>query len=60
MDKVCGVEVKELLYENPLCCEADIKEFRLEGQAKITFPEGRMRLENALDEIGRASCRERV
>ncbi len=49
MDKVCGVEVKELLYENPLCCEADIKEFRLEGQAKITFPEGRMRLENALD-----------
>ncbi len=49
MEKVCHVEVQELLYENPLCCEEDIQDFILEGQAKISFPEGRMRLENALD-----------
>nr|WP_304710600.1 DUF1961 family protein [uncultured Acetatifactor sp.] len=40
-------ENKKLLYENPLACKADIKNFVLEGDALITFPEGRMRLENA-------------
>ena len=40
-------ENKKLLYENPLACKADIKDFVLEGDALITFPEGRMRLENA-------------
>lgn len=38
----------KLIYENPLSCEADIKDFVLEGSAKITFPEGKMRMENAL------------
>ena len=40
--------MEQLIYENPLACEADIKGFRLEGSAKITFPGGRMRMENAI------------
>ena len=39
----------KLIYENPLAGEADIQDFVLEGKAKIAFPNGRMRLENALD-----------
>lgn len=39
----------KLIYENPLACEADVKNFILEGQAKISFPKGRMQLENAMD-----------
>ena len=39
----------KLIYENPLACEVDIKDFILEGQAKISFPDGRMQLENAMD-----------
>ena len=39
----------KLLYENPLSCAEDIKDFILEGKAEITFPDGRMRLENKLD-----------
>ena len=38
----------KLIYENPLSCQDDIKDFVLEGSAKITFPEGKMRMENAL------------
>lgn len=38
-----------LIYENKLACEQDIDHFRLEGSAKITFPNGRMRMENAKD-----------
>ena len=38
-----------LIYENKLACEQDIKEFRLEGNAKITFPNGHMRMENEMD-----------
>ncbi len=40
----------ELIYENPLAAEADIKDFIMEGEAVITFPLGRMRLENKLSE----------
>ena len=40
--------MERLIYENPLACEADIKGFRLEGSAKVTFPDGRMRMENAI------------
>ncbi len=36
-----------LLYENPLSCPADLDDFLLEGKAVATFPEGRLRLENA-------------
>ena len=36
-----------LIYANPLRCPADLQDFRLEGRAVMTFPEGRLRLENA-------------
>lgn len=39
----------KLIYENALACEEDIKDFILEGEAKISFPNGRMQLENAMD-----------
>ena len=41
--------MKKLIYENPLACEADMKDFVLEGQAAMSFPQGRLRLENKLD-----------
>ena len=37
-----------LLYNNPLASEKDTEGFRLEGQAQISFPEGCLRMENAL------------
>ena len=40
--------MEKLIYENPLSCEDDVKDFVLEGSAKITFPEGKMRMENAI------------
>ena len=40
--------MEKLIYENPLSCEEDVKGFVLEGSAKITFPEGKMRMENAI------------
>jgi hypothetical protein len=40
--------MERLIYENPLSCEDDVKGFVLEGSAKITFPEGKMRMENAI------------
>ncbi len=36
----------QLLYENPLASKEDIENFRLEGNASITFPRGVMRIEN--------------
>lgn len=38
------------IYQNPLASESDIADFRLEGPARITFPEGRMRMESAADQ----------
>ncbi|WP_028611271.1 DUF1961 family protein [Paenibacillus harenae] len=38
-----------LIYENKLAAEEDVRSFRLEGQAKLTFPNGRLRMENAID-----------
>ncbi|WP_409342677.1 DUF1961 family protein [Paenibacillus sp. MBLB4367] len=47
---------KRLLYDNPLSSARDVAGFRLEGEAAITFPNGRMRMENKLDpSIGQAS-----
>jgi len=47
---------KELLYGNPLNNEACVKDFVLEGHAKVSFHDGRMLLENALDEgVGQKS-----
>lgn len=42
------MENGRLIYENPLSCEGDIKGFVLEGSARISFPEGHLRMENAL------------
>lgn len=46
----------DVLYENPLASEADISGFVMEGSAAMTFPEGRLRLQNGLDEsLGQAA-----
>ncbi|HVW19641.1 MAG TPA: DUF1961 family protein [Opitutaceae bacterium] len=37
------------LQRNALASAGDVRGFRLEGQAQISFPEGRLRLANALD-----------
>ena len=39
----------KIIYENPLGKDADIEGFVLEGKAKISFDDGVMRLENAID-----------
>jgi hypothetical protein len=39
----------ETIYQNALARAEDIHGFRLEGQAEISFPNGRMRMENHLD-----------
>lgn len=39
---------EKLIYENPLSCAEDVKDFTLEGQANISFENGKMRLENAI------------
>lgn len=41
-------EFGEILYENPLSCEEDVKDFVLEGEAYRSFPRKRLRLENKL------------
>lgn len=43
------IQGRKLFYENKLNSPQDIKEFILEGSAHITFPEGRMRMENKID-----------
>lgn len=40
--------MEKLIYENPLSCAEDVKNFTLEGRANITFENGKMRLENAI------------
>ena len=39
----------QLIYANPLATPGDVAEFRLEGDAAISFPQGRMRMENTRD-----------
>jgi len=41
--------VGELIYENPLACAGDVTGWRLEGEAAISFPLGRMRMESLRD-----------
>ena len=36
-----------LIYENPLACPEDLRDFLLEGKALTSFPDGRLLLENA-------------
>jgi hypothetical protein len=40
---------KKQIYENPLASPQDTAGFVMEGQAIVTFPQGRMRMENKLD-----------
>ena len=40
--------MERLIYENSLATEADIKDFILEGSAKLEFPDGKLRMENAI------------
>lgn len=39
----------QVIYENPLCCEEDLKGFVAEGDLRVTFPEGCMRIESVRD-----------
>lgn len=39
----------KLIYDNPLTGEENLKDFILEGSAAMSFPQGRLRLENKLD-----------
>ena len=54
----------KLIYGNALSSEEDLKNFALEGKARMSFPEGKLRLENAESaEIGQKAnyvlwCRE--
>lgn len=41
--------MKSLIYENALASASDVSDFVLEGKSKITFEDGVMKLENALD-----------
>lgn len=40
--------MEQLIYSNPLACTDDVRDFILEGKAQISFPDGRLRLENAI------------
>lgn len=40
----------ERIYYNNLSCEQDVEGFVMEGQAKVYFENGKMRMRNALDE----------
>lgn len=39
----------QVIYENPLRCEEDLKGFVAEGDLRVTFPEGCMRIESVRD-----------
>lgn len=41
---------KNLIYHNSLCCQQDVKDFKLEGKASVTFQNNRMRIENTIDD----------
>ena len=43
------VELGDAIYENALADPTDVVGFRLEGDAAVTFPQGRMRMENRRD-----------
>ena len=39
----------KLIYENPLACKSDVADFIMEGSAAVSFPRGKMRMENLTD-----------
>ncbi|ACT02726.1 YesU family protein [Paenibacillus sp. JDR-2] len=46
----------KMIYNNPLRSAEDVSDFRMEGDASVTFPMGRMRLESTRDpEEGQAA-----
>jgi hypothetical protein len=42
-------ELEDLIYHNPLTSEQDVQSFIMEGEAVVSFPLQRMRMENKLD-----------
>ena len=42
-------EKGDVIYENPLASEEDVRGFILEGNASVTFPNSRMRMQNLRD-----------
>lgn len=49
-------ELGDVIYENKLADPTDVVGFRMEGDAAVTFPQGRMRMENCRDpEEGQAA-----
>ncbi len=40
----------KLIYENKLASPGDVKDFVMEGEAALSFPKGRLRLESLIDE----------
>ena len=40
--------MEKIIYSNPLSCEDDIRNFVLEGSAKLSFENGKLRMENAI------------
>lgn len=42
--------MKQLIYHNPLSCREDTKDFILEGQGRVSFECGRMRLQSLLSQ----------
>lgn len=43
------VEKGEIVYENALASEKDVEGWIMEGQAKVTFPNGKLQMESVLD-----------
>ncbi len=46
---VCTYKKNGLIYENKLASYEEVNDFRLEGEGAVSFPTGRMRLENKMD-----------
>lgn len=47
---------RELIYTNPLSCEADVADFVMEGSASVYFENGKMRMKNNLSaDLGQKS-----
>ena len=44
-----GDEIGDLIYHNPLAAPEDVADWRIEGAAAVSFPQGRMRMENTRD-----------
>ena len=44
-----GMEIGNCIYENRLSCQKELTGFVLEGDARMTFPNGRLCLENGMD-----------